>query len=68
MEATARTNINNLFHLRIFSNRNKWINWWIGRQAPKDGAVKKLIEIYDKYPVLKNETAIIKQTSKKIYR
>ena len=38
-------------------NRNKWINWWIGRQAPKDGAVKKLIEIYDKYPVLKNETA-----------
>lgn len=34
-------------------NRNKWINWWLTRQVPKADAVKKLIEIYDKYPVQK---------------
>ena len=34
-------------------NRNKWVNWWFTKQAPKDMAVKKLLEIYDKYPVLK---------------
>jgi hypothetical protein len=35
------------------TNRNKWINWWLSRQVPKDDACNKFVEIYDKYPILK---------------
>lgn len=30
-------------------NRNKWINWWITRQVPKEDVTCKFKEIYDKY-------------------
>ena len=53
--ADIRYDINRLL-VCLYKNRNKWINWWIGRQVPKEDAVKKLIEIYDKHPVLKNQT------------
>lgn len=34
-------------------NRNKWINWWFSRQVPRDNAVEKVMEIYDKYPIMR---------------
>lgn len=34
-------------------NRNRWINWWLSRQVQKADGVKKLLEIFNKYPVLK---------------
>lgn len=31
------------------TNRNKWINWWLSRQAHADKITRKISEVYEKY-------------------
>ena len=36
-------------------NRNKWINWWLSKQVPKEEVINKFMETHDKYTILTNK-------------